>query len=251
MTAWGCEHWIEVALKQAISMCDEVLVSVGAHSISLEKFEDGTLDLCKNYPVSLVDVVFKNNHSTTKAATMNSMLQYSELYEEGNWIWLLDADEFYFDDEILRIKKIIESGKYNAIETNEKFFFVNMTRYLKSNRMRLWRIENTAHKFTPTNNWPGRNPYHIDGHGMFHYSMLQNPYMKRDFWSTEYNSPQKNKIKWLDSYLEDNYNFDMFIKGGMKTDNGDLFVYTNNHPKLIEESPLIKIRDFRKFYKNG
>jgi hypothetical protein len=250
MTAWACEKWINPAIQQALEYCDEVIVSIGWHSEAMRKFKDSTLERAVKYPVTFTDVNFKGSHSETKAATMNNMIAKSKLFEEGNWIWLLDVDEFYIKEEIDYVKAVMFSEPYNAVEMNELFFIINMKHYLKNKRMRLWKIINKKDRFYPTNKWTGKRNkvFKFQGLGMFHYSMLLNPYAKREFWKTEYGYNQKHKVEWLDSYLKDNFNLMSMFKN-MGSHFGKPFIYPGKHPRVIEETGLTKIKDFRKVYK--
>jgi len=265
VTAWGCDRWISKAIEQALNICDEVIVSVGPHSNVMKQFEDNTLNICESYgdKIKMVPVVFKSFHGDTKAATMNRMLEYSSLFDIGNWIWLLDADEFYFPEDVKIIKETAKTEKYNFIYTNELFFYVNMKRYLKSMRGRVWRIENKNERFYPTNNWTGKRDKKIvvGKKGMFHYSLLFNPYAKIKFWETEYNKRQDKKVRWMkEIYM--NYDFsneDFWVSknvdivgektpllgGDIKPDeNGRCYIYKGKHPPLIEQSDFVKNKRF-------
>ena len=68
------------------------------------------------------------------------MLQASDNFEVGNWVWLLDCDEFYFKEDWEDIKKNIFDSDYDCVETKEKFFYVNMQNYLLNDRRRLFKI---------------------------------------------------------------------------------------------------------------
>lgn len=248
MCAWACEKWIEPAIQQALTMCDEVIVAIGWHSKAMEKFKDNTMQLALKHPVKFIVPAFCGNHAQTKAATMNKMLMNSSNFKVNNWIWLLDVDEFYLSKEVDQIKSVIFNSDYNSVKMNEKFFFINMQNYIKNTRMRLWKITNINDKFYPTNKWTGdrSKSYDFKGEGLFHYSMLLNPHAKRAFWASEYNHSQNNKIEWLDSYLNDDFDFSMF--SGFKDNNGSFFKHNEKHPDFIEKTNLTKIPDFRKVY---
>jgi hypothetical protein len=272
IVSWGNEKWLDLVIKQALYACDEVILSIGAHSKAMEKYEDGSLELAKSYGdrVKIVPVVNKGNHSDTKAATMNLMLNVSDNYKAGNWVWLLDDDEFWFKEDIDKMKEAVVKDEYNYIFTMERFFYINTKNYLEvdSGRGRLWKIENGTHSFKPTNNWTGPRDRVLNmGVYMYHYSLLMNPYAKMDFWGTEYSHGQNHKVQWMkETYM--NYDFnnqDVWLEGckdkfGKRSafpmghpnfhgdDNGHLFKYYGKHPELIEEAGLTNIIDFRKEY---
>src|SRR5579872_640835 len=114
--AWGVEDWIKLAITQAINFCDEVIVSVGPHCNQVEKYEDKTFEICKSFEnqIKLEPVIYTGNHNTTKAKTMSAMLKNSAFFNPGNWVILLDVDEFYHLSDMEKIKRELVNGSYNS-----------------------------------------------------------------------------------------------------------------------------------------
>jgi len=275
ITAWNAEIFIEPAIEQSVKFCDETLVTVAPHSDAMAKYKDDTLlkagRLKEKYPqVKLFTEVEKSTHANAKAFALNRMIGNSDLFEPGNWIWILDVDEFYLDHEIDQIKKLLFSGNYNSIETNEKYFYINMKKYLKNTRPdRLRLIESDKNTFFHVNKWTGATNKRLkhEGEGVYHYGALLNPYAKVDFWNTEYGIKKDKKVSWIpEVYLKYNLNdehkwlgrnfeifgvYNPFLTGDFKAqEDGTLFTYDGKHPDVIEESGLTKyIEDFRKLYK--
>lgn len=276
MTAWSAEPFIEAAIQQAIEYCDEVIIAVGAHHKNLYRFKDNTWNICNKYKnkITLMKSLTKNNHPNSKGSTMKKMLDDTNNNKEGNWIWFLDADEFYFEEDVNRIKQIITEDNYSQIELPERFFLINMNYYAKWKRIRIKRLNKDNVSFhTNKINQDGGNILKLNtDNGIHHYSLLINPYFKREFWKCEYNDsnsqPIKDKVKWLNEvYLKFNYeNQEEYIKkceewfnkksilgcilAPSATDNGYLYLYNNKQPKFIEKTDLVNIKDFREIYKN-
>jgi len=286
MAAWGSEGFVELALKQAVDICDEVLVWVAPHSPDMTKYEDNTYNLanefkdyfitereinnwkCKHMEVISGALVGDGKHSTEKANIFNTMLKYNSVYfEKGSWIFTLDVDEFFSQELVEEIYRVIDFDNCNKIELSERFFYINMQHYLFGSHFRLFKIENENQRFIPTQRWDQKvNKIYKTTNLMFHYSMLQNPWMKYDFWQSEYaGTNQKLKTDWLmkiyrSYYLGDeeywvNKNQELsglkspwYAKDFTPNSNGYLHVYNGQHHKLIEESGLTKINDFRKLY---
>jgi len=271
LKAWGAKDWIRPAIKQALEYCDEVIVSIGAYTPRLGEFEDDTYNICKEYrDIKLLKYeVSKQYVCQAVADAHNNMLKISELHGQGNWLWILDVDEFYPDSAYEEIKTIIESNKYDFIGVEEKFFFINMQHYLEGSHWRLIRVEDTKDFFVSVNDWSRKPkaPYLLPRRtGMFHYSMLADTRIHRVRWETEYpGTAQPHKVKWLDKiYL--NYEFEKedywieqnlkmfgikspwFNKGFTPNEDGKLFIYTGQHPKFIEEIGHPKVKDFRRKY---
>lgn len=270
LTGWGCQNWIEPAIKQGLKYTDELHVCISAHSDSLLKFEDETYNIAKKYESDIH--LFKHDHSSyhsvTKANILNRALVNSKYMDAGNWIWVLDVDEFYKQDSFDYVKKIIASDICDMICFEGRFFYINTKHYLISEHNRLFKIHNHSCRFYPTQQWPYVNkmikvPLDL---GMYHYSMMQNPHMKMEFWKTEYSHKQDHKVIWLDKIYR-NYNLNdedawlrrnkalvgnpgPWISDSFKPDeNGRLFKYTKKHPSLVEETGLTKVEDFRKYWR--
>jgi len=273
LAAWGAEDWVRPAIKQALEYCDEVMVVVTAWTPELKKFKDGTLNICKEYrDLRLLDYdPHKTRTTHAVCATFNHMLKNSRLFTLGNWVWILDADEFYADSAHRKIRSVVEDGRYDWIKIESRFFYINMQHYLKGWNNRLFRVENIENGFKPTNIWsrPARNIYTLPRKtGMFHYSMLTDTRRHRVRWHVTYHSagPQWDRIKWLDEiypkydledeeyWIEENFKMfgirsPWFNRGLTPNEEGGLFKYEGGHPKFIEEAGLHKVKDFREFNK--
>ncbi len=278
--AWGVEDWITPCLKQAEQFCDEIFLCVSSHSSDLDKFEDRTLEIAKNFKsVKIINNQQKNYHSNIKAEILNKMLSKSENFKVGNWIWILDADEFYLNQTYKKVKDIINDNHYEKIEFEAKFFIYDMISYIKSRHGRLYKIKPINlipfkyFRFRPTQQWAPRftqnlKTIKLDGENeMFHYSMLTNPEMRLKQWENEYNDDiQNNKLNWFKNiflklekkdqlfWINENYKLNK-IKNSIWLNNdftgkvnGEMFDYNGKHPDPIEETNLKKITDFRKFY---
>lgn len=275
ITAWAAEPFIKPAIDQALEYCDEVIVSVSANDKSFNKFEDNTMDICKSYgnKISMVKGVELSNHISSKGSSLKKMLDETGNNKKGNWIWILDADEFYFKDDVNQIRSLINEGKVNAINTKEKFFLIDTKNHVKWQRTRIKKLlqDNTRFK---TNQLPYEHllkPHKLDSpHAMHHYSFLMNPHFKRQFWLKERsdsNAPDvKAKIWWMDNiYLKMDLNkMDYWVnvaekKFGNKsilgpifnkkaTNNGGLYTHDTINPEFIAGTSLEKIKDFRKLY---
>jgi len=276
--AWGAEDWIRPAIKQALEYCDEVAVIVAPFHHTLEKFADSTYDICKEYrDIRLIDFKPSEQYvSSATAETLNHMLETSPLHAIGNWIWILDSDEFYTEAAYKEIKSAIASDQYNSIGARTKVFLINMQRYLKTvdfwHYWRLIKIEDMGYRFKPAQNWSQKleRPHLLSKENeMFHYSLLTNMAVRLAWWRIESapDDTHPRKIKWLkeiylkydledeDYWLIENLKLNgikspWITVGWMPDKNGRLLKYEGRHPEFIEETELPKISDFREHYKN-
>jgi len=270
LTGWSCEDWIEPAIKQGLEYTDELHVCISAHSDNLLKFEDNTLDIAMQYKDQAIVSTYQKRsvHSETKANILNYCLSNSKYMEEENWIWVLDVDEFFKQDSYEYVKKLISANICDQICFEAKFFYIDTKHYILSDHNRLFKIKDKNNRFYPTQQWRYGNRLcrvHVDL-GMFHYSMLQNPYMKMEFWKSEYSYEQNHKLQWLDKiyrnydlkneeyWLEQNKkltgNYGPWISDSFVPQvDGTLYKYEGKHPKLVEEKGFTKIEDYRKHWK--
>lgn len=275
LTAWGVEDWVRPAVKQALEYCDEVLAVVSAFAPQLRRFEDKTYDICKEYSeLKLLDYESKETYIRSVIAdVLNHMLKNSDLRRVGNWVWILDSDEFYTESSAKEIRATTKDSKgYDKIVMESKFFMINMQHYLNEAGDRMFRITDMNDKFVPTCKWSRtpRLPYIVRrANGLFHYSMLTNTERHRERWLLRYTHPHDPSrfkiVKWLDEiyakydldneehWIKENLKLwgirsPWFSKGFTPDANGRLFKYNGRHPKFIEEASLPKIKDFRKRY---
>jgi len=276
LTAWGVERWARSAIEQALEYCDEVLAVVSPYTSEMIPFEDGTYEICKEYK-SLKLLDYRTQETTVSRAVadvLNHMLERSTLREVGNWVWILDADEFYAKSAPMMIRDIINVGGYEHIKVESKFFMINMHHYLNETGGRLHKIMTSENHFVPTTRWSrlAKRIYTLPrADGMFHYGLLANAKMYREKWRVEYSDhpdkKQLDKIKWIDEiypyydlrdegrWIEENRRLfgirsPWFNRGFTPDANGKLFRYSGKHPKFIERTGLVKIEDFRLGYEN-
>jgi len=271
ITAWGCQDWIRPAIQQAIKYCDEVNVCVNAHSDNLLKFEDDTFSVVEEFSrdINIIEFNKQATHLEIKSKILNQCLEESRYFDIGNWVWILDADEFYDDTFCKKIlKQLITNNPYDQICIKERYFYINMQHYLKSEHNRFFKINSLQDRFYPMQQWSGTTKVgYLSGDILFHYCMLLNPNLKLEQWKSEFpNTNQQNKLDWLEKIYR-NYdlkNEEYWIKENEKlfgirspliniaaipNEDGKLFKYTGKHPEVIEESGLTKIKDFRKYYR--
>jgi len=273
--AFAAEDWIELAIEQALEYTDDVILNIGAYTKAVAQNEDRTLEKAMKYKkyVTFVDATVSGKHWTSKAPTLNAMMHSSKYFDVDNWVWMFDVDEYYLKKEVDNMKANIFNSDYNCVQHNEKYFFINMRKYLTNVRKRMYKISDLDNKFRPTNKWTGpkSNIYYAEGNGMFHYSMLCNMYAKLDLWKTErWSEPRENHplVDWCNKIY---FNFDLddeeywieenaklygvktpYWIGDMEADeNGHLYDFNGSHPHGIEAADLPKIEDFRKLYEKN
>lgn len=276
------EEWIEPSIQQALNYCDEVIVSIGAHSQKLAVLKDCTLERAQKYSdqVKFVPTAASNSFVGGRGVTLNRMMEAAGA-EVGDWLWLLDADEFYFEQTACRVREMMETD-FATVSIASKFFFLNMTRYLRASHVRLYRVTHQGAHFTPSGSqsWSGKGDRGSIGFdpddeqsAMFHYSLLTAPRYRKLQWDTEFGqktgkvrNTQDKKLLWLNEiYLkyelerEDYWTdkntelmgFDkrtpLWTPSYKPQPGGRLWRYDGPQPLVIEEAGLHLVTDFRTF----
>jgi len=248
MTVWGAGPFVEPALKQAKDTCDELRVVVGVHHPKMKRFCDNTLEICNKYGDVMNIPDGKGSYMKWRSETLNKMI--SSGVSKGDWLYLVDVDEFLFKSDFADLKSKLES--YDSVRFQERYFVLNMKNYVtKTSSPRLWRYD--GGRFKPTDRWTNEFKNTYIQPNMFHYSLLCNPYAKMDFWETERPSPQPRKTNWMkDVYLQYDLNEKKWLAGdyggSFGSDNGNLFHYDGPHPEYVEEAELPVIKDFRELW---
>jgi len=275
ITAWDAEPFIEPAIKQAIEYCDEVVVSVGLHHNGLARFTDKTMEITEKYKdqITIVEGVNTNNYTQSRSLTLKKMLDVTNNNKAGNWIFILDADEFYFPEDIAKCREIMAEDKYNRIMFPEKTFCVNMQNYANWERDRIKKLthDNMSFRTNELGYETSVAPYYLETDlGMHHYTFLMDLWFKREFWRIEKGHPnianQPKKWGWIDNiYMDlDLDNQEAFVNksknlwgtpkvmgifGFKCKEDGTLYKYDGPYPPHIIEAGLHEIEDFRVLYK--
>ncbi len=278
LTAWACEDWIELTIQQALSIVDELIISIGAFHKYFNTIKDKTSERAKKYlnnkKVKFVQTICnpKNTPDQNKAATLNEMLKASENVDVGNILWIFDADEFYSKKAIEEIKKFIRNNDFDLIYVIDRMFVINFHYYILFKHERIMKIKNPKCFFTAVQNihpTPKKIFTLLDKNPMFHYTLLMGEQIKGIQWALEgipeavlwykkiynYYDPN-NEEYWMkkNQELTGHYGFwrnpnEVKPKKIQEKDGHGLFYYSENHPEIIESSKLIEKNDFRKYMK--
>ncbi len=272
LTAWAAEDWIEYSIKQALTLVDELILSIGPFDNYLEEIKDNTLKIAQKYSnhrkVKIVKTVHSpfNTLNQNKCVNLNRMLKVSENIEVGNIIWILDVDEFYSNEAIKEVLDFINNKDFDSIRVVSRFFAINFNYYIKISHERIFKIKNKNCYFTPTQRFhptPIKKALLLEKNPMFHYSMLtgnqkqiqwlvHNSYKALIWFRKIYNHyDPNNEDFWMKKNLEVTGHYGFWIRSAESREeknNHGLFKYNGKHPEIIENSHLRNINDFRKYF---
>ena len=273
LTAWACEDWIELSIKQALELVDELIIAIGAFDDYFKKIEDKTLQRAKKYfDNDKIKVIETTNNpsfskSENKCATLNHMIQVSDHIQKGNILWILDSDEFYSEDSVKEIMDFIKINDFDEIRVHDRFFCINLNYYLDTIHGRILKIKASNPYFTPTQKIhprPKKVVTLLKKNPMFHYSLLTGEQIKGLLWMSDnfihkfywyrkiYLKYDPNKEQyWMEKNrkITGHYGFWFDSYAFKEKNNHGLFKYNGQHPTIIENSPLKEISDFRIYMK--
>jgi|GEM_PF-2935606 hypothetical protein len=88
----------------------------------------------------LIKSAFMSSYRRNQAITFNQMISLSKEWEEGGWFMNYDADQFYSDRMLKKIKKIIndESNNYGLITGRELTFFGGFNQFTEKYEERVY-----------------------------------------------------------------------------------------------------------------
>ncbi len=251
--------WVGYIIDQAMTYCDKLIIIEGSQFASFkeitERSDDGTLDIINEKfdqyfdRIEILPTIRKNpNYRHNQAANFNLALKKCKL---GDYFLPIDADEFYFEDHIKKIREMIEDGKVDyfissginlAFSFNWRIIYStaeikHTPSFFKKNR-KLKFVK--THK--PVNH--GSNKV-IDNSGkcMIHYKWVKTKERMHIRHLTSGFRP--NMAKWF------NENWDKIELVENKINkyyDGEFYLqkYNGSHPDILKHHPWKNIADIRK-----
>lgn len=130
LLTWNNLLFFKYALQQALEFCDEVLIVEGCHFQKYPKRStDGTFEYIKNllpHPkLRLFDFNFTGRNDIVQLKIRIALLKYSKYCKPGNWIIQWDDDNFFFEENLIKITKIIKNTNYDTLVFKERRFIFN------------------------------------------------------------------------------------------------------------------------------
>lgn len=271
---WNNLEFFKFSIQQALEFCDEVLLVEGSHFKKYPKRStDGTVEYIKEiigHPkLRVFHFNFEGRNDVVQLKIRVSILKYAKYATPGNWIIQWDDDNFFFEDDLIRLKKLIKTTKYDTIVFKERRFIYNFRFSTFTNKKGLLhrgggqidriregtyfkgRLNYQTHpRLYYKNGLKYNNILYMDDLITFHYPYVRTPERVKARWEI---SVEKGIIK-----NKNNYNKFMSVK--WKEDN-DVFkfkhiieelmqencfnIYNKNHPKILEHHLWRYVNDAR------
>lgn len=129
------EELLKAQMEQLYNISDEIFITEGATKATSNHYWDGdtlwvtengkstdnTLEFIKDYPDpdDKINIITKEGFWNGKTEMCNTWADKAT----GDYIWQIDSDEFYKDDDVIKIRYILENFKPTAVHFYANHFF--------------------------------------------------------------------------------------------------------------------------------
>lgn len=124
-------NFFKYAVRQMLDFCDEVVLIEGNHFRQYPKrSNDGTCEYIKTLKHPKLKIIHDFDRTSDRYDIVQRGLRkkYSEgskYWQPGNWILQWDDDTFFFNDDLPKIRKILESTDKDTVMFRERRFAFN------------------------------------------------------------------------------------------------------------------------------
>ena len=242
------EKMFELNIQNMIDYVDEIIIIEGATTeIKTDtngRSNDGTIELLKKLgkKYDKVKIVIGDGHWKDKIEMCNAASKIAT----GDYIWQLDSDEFYIQDDIKTIKKILIEKKPDAIYFYANHFIGGFNYYLDESAKRWGNNIPWCRIFRhiPNNSrWIEHRPptYLTDGKVMNKgYVINRDEMLSYDIKMYHYSYVQKSQIDFKSKYYRNKVYLDFWDK--FKTNKETTIfgekikVFYDDHPDVIKNN---------------
>lgn len=257
---WNNLEFFKYALEQALDFCDEVLLVEGCHSEQYPQHsDDGTVEYIqtiKTHPkLKIMNFTYLDRYDYTQRRMREKHPKTSQYYKLGNWVFHWDDDLFFMNEDLQKLRKLMQDCKEDSLDLQCRWFFYNFrfnfrrrmspVCYRITDRLRLTGVSNPHYR-----NAQSYSISYPDDIVAFHYSWVKKlKRMKARFvLSAEKGTPGTveerfgmwENIKWnTDEDIMNNNNIKKIMPGG------ELNIYNGNHPELLCDHPWRHANDVR------
>jgi len=253
LMAYNEANWIGPATDQAMMLCDKLLIVEGSQFATFpdisERSDDGTLDVIsdkeKQYPgkIKIIKTIRENrNYRKNQCANFNLALSHCDV---GDYFIILASDEFYLDNTIEEMNRLMDEGKMDCLELKMmKFIFGFKWAFGLDDSMRIFK-KTPSVQFFPTCRADGLGPVAemLKGISVHHYTWVKPRERLRLRMRTS--GMYKGMVEWFNANWdvmepEDGKSFDYVGKSYV------FKRYDGEHPSILSNHPWRDIEDIRR-----
>jgi len=269
IVTWDNLEFLKLSLKQALDFCDEVIVAEGCHSRWFPRHStDGTIEYLnslKHPKLKVLNIDYKKNglegkrYHIVQCKIFNHINNSFENWQPGNWIVQWDDDIFWFNEDLEKIRIILETTSYDKIRFKQRKFIYNFRfNSLATGGIPFDRITDGCY-YTPIANLRYKDGTLYSKYEKqfdittFHYTSVKRSERMKARWVMSVEKGTKSSVtrfeKWMGIEWKNDEDFlkqkdtVAFILG---TDPGNVHIYNDRHPEILDGHPWRYIEDTRK-----
>lgn len=257
---WNNFEFFRCALKQALDFCDEVLLVEGCHSSFYPKYsDDGTCEYIESieHPkLRILDVGHRfDRYDKNQRILREEIPKKSQYWETGNWLFYLDDDIFFSTEDLVKIKDAIQTTRIPSFTFDVRYFFYNF----RFNHLQ--RGGNLGYKILDDFELRGISypcykdgrqfdKFHIKNVTGFHYSYVKKPERMKARWAMSVEKGTESSALLFDKWMNIEWGKEADIFQQQKElyeirPEGELNIYTREHPSVLDDHPWRNINDVR------
>jgi len=269
IVTWNNIEFLKPSLNQALEFCDEVVVAEGCHSQQYPRHStDGTVEYLKSISHPKLKVLDIDNrklglegrrYDDVQCQVFKIINSSFDSWQPGNWIIQWDDDILWFDEELKKLREILETTSQDRVRFRERRFTYNFRFNVVAinGSHRIDRItpgcyyKPLVHLYYKT----GKEYLNLPPHpiNVFHYTLIKRPERMNARWVMSIEkgtgSSKSRYTNWMgiewksDEDFLRNKDTVAFILGSASD---DVNIYDGKHPKILDAHPWRHIDDVRK-----
>jgi len=272
MITWNNLEFLKCALAQALEFCDEVLLAEGCHTRKYpERSTDGTCEYIqtmkdrpklKTFELNREEISSSPHYKRTQWEARRALINHADLFVPGNWFTSWDDDMFFFDDDLRKLRRIMETTDYDTLSFRERRFIYNFRfNTLGNGRWYFHKITEGCYlkplmKFCYADGShyvKRKEKYRLEELCFFHYVYVKRSSRIKARWDMTiekqgHTSPATTYFKeWMLMKWERDEEI-LKHKSAIEKimGQGDLNIYGGEHPEALNKHPWQSIEDIRK-----
>lgn len=265
-------NFFRYAIRQMLDLCDEVILIEGSHFKQYPKrSNDGTCEYIKTLKHPKLKIIpdFKctnDRYDVVQRELRKRHSEESKYWQPGNWILQWDDDTFFFNDDLTKMKHILETTDKDTVMFRERRFAYNFrfSLFVPKNIINGVRWQRITDGYVYKS---GVSHLHYKNGEMYinktdkilsvpdivyhHYPYVRRSDRVKFRYEISINKGEKSnkntfnvwkKIKWEkdEDILRQENDFRKVIGG-----NGKFEIYNDNHPEILDGHPWRNINDVR------
>lgn len=238
LLCWEAEDFLDACIADAVGNVDELVIIEGRYQPGPERRStDRTLDILRNWKdCPKIKMVINDDDSVVgQDGHRNLFFDISDA-KQGDYMLVLDFDEFYSADDWKEIRRIEQEKDGVAWQFDHRVFLNNFDHYVEMTMPRLVQIQDGC-KFLPNGNFVVNEygdtfPYvEHPSVKIFHYSYVTS----HRYFNMKVDQRHRLEGRTFAWELEDN-----IIKRKVNEEFGhkEVFRFDGDHPKIIRDRYL-------------